>query len=837
MVYGIQGYGKTTLVAGWLHDQFAEVRVAWVSARPSKGDVERFAAHALTELDAQRFVGAARPAEDAQAATDVLLGQLGGVLRASRAAQFVLVIDDAHWLLDDGLLLGLIDLAARFERFSVVVCSRSRHPIQLLAAGRVDVEVVPARELLLSPAEIGELAARMSLPLAPAHAQELYEVFGGWIAAVLLVLSEIDDSSDSADRVLPLARVAHYLRDIVLPGIGERDRLEMIMRLSLAERLSHRLIEHIAREEGQDPPSLVRLVESPGLAERRYEDDDVVLVWPRFIRDNLRTIYTGSHPETAKTTHQRMARWFAASSAPDALALALRHVAAAQDWEMLQQLWSRRTAELMFNHAEALAAVLDVVPEAVIAKHVGLQVARDVWHAAGSVGNDRDLLVALRTYAESSRGVVRRGLDGLQLHDLLFVGTGYLVAERLDGRLAEADTVADEIDRLAAAQIGHRSDPGDLLAWFHFQRGLTQTLRADHACAARHYEKAWQHRRRTAAVVAANTAANLALTHALAADPTASRHWLDRYRVLQTESYWGHEVACVGALAAEVLLALDRLDPAKCNASLETLTRRAVPLELWPIVAYVKAATALHYGEPAAALAELDSTQPAHSPAVAPAAALLLTRARADLLLAAGQGQRAGALLDSHNAETHPQLAVPLVRLHLLAGDPEEARRIAAASLWDEITDRGSRQELWMLHALASLRLGDLQTSSDMTRRSLATYRDTRQLRPFTTLAKADLQGLLDAAGVSLPFADLIRVMRHRNPFDRKVTFVQLTPRERTLLEQLMTGATRQQIADRLYLSVNTVRSQLTTLYRKLGVTRREEAVARSAEYGLVRSR
>ena len=53
----------------------------------------------------------------------------------------------------------------------------------------------------------------------------------------------------------------------------------------------------------------------------------------------------------------------------------------------------------------------------------------------------------------------------------------------------------------------------------------------------------------------------------------------------------------------------------------------------------------------------------------------------------------------------------------------------------------------------------------------------------------------------------------------------QLTPRERTVLELLPTHYSYAQIGEHLFLSVNTVKSNLKALYRKLGVSSRSEAV------------
>ena len=62
-----------------------------------------------------------------------------------------------------------------------------------------------------------------------------------------------------------------------------------------------------------------------------------------------------------------------------------------------------------------------------------------------------------------------------------------------------------------------------------------------------------------------------------------------------------------------------------------------------------------------------------------------------------------------------------------------------------------------------------------------------------------------------------------------------LTSAELRLLPYLQTHLTLGAIAERLYVSRNTVSSQVTSIYRKLGVSSRREAVARAAANGLLR--
>jgi LuxR family maltose regulon positive regulatory protein len=61
-----------------------------------------------------------------------------------------------------------------------------------------------------------------------------------------------------------------------------------------------------------------------------------------------------------------------------------------------------------------------------------------------------------------------------------------------------------------------------------------------------------------------------------------------------------------------------------------------------------------------------------------------------------------------------------------------------------------------------------------------------------------------------------------------------LTERELSLLQFLPTRMTNQEIADTVYLSINTVKSHLRNIYRKLDVADRDGAVARAAELGLL---
>jgi DNA-binding NarL/FixJ family response regulator len=68
-----------------------------------------------------------------------------------------------------------------------------------------------------------------------------------------------------------------------------------------------------------------------------------------------------------------------------------------------------------------------------------------------------------------------------------------------------------------------------------------------------------------------------------------------------------------------------------------------------------------------------------------------------------------------------------------------------------------------------------------------------------------------------------------------RMTRVQLTPREMSVLKLLAIGKANREIAEMLSISEGTVKIHVTHLFEKLGVTSRTEAIATAMRRGLVR--
>jgi two-component system, NarL family, response regulator LiaR len=62
-----------------------------------------------------------------------------------------------------------------------------------------------------------------------------------------------------------------------------------------------------------------------------------------------------------------------------------------------------------------------------------------------------------------------------------------------------------------------------------------------------------------------------------------------------------------------------------------------------------------------------------------------------------------------------------------------------------------------------------------------------------------------------------------------------ISPREEQVLKLIAAGHSNQEIADELFLSLNTIKKHTSTLFRKLGASRRTQAIEKARKMGLIR--
>jgi LuxR family maltose regulon positive regulatory protein len=129
----------------------------------------------------------------------------------------------------------------------------------------------------------------------------------------------------------------------------------------------------------------------------------------------------------------------------------------------------------------------------------------------------------------------------------------------------------------------------------------------------------------------------------------------------------------------------------------------------------------------------------------------------------------------------------------------------------------GHAHALLMLAQVRTARSKLARAAGDLRRaqRSIAEFRDPGRLPAIAASVERDLMAA------------------RANGKERHIV-EQPSPAELAVLRGLVTGLSRREIGDRLYISLNTVKSHTRELYRKLAATSRNDAVARAEALGLL---
>jgi LuxR family maltose regulon positive regulatory protein len=192
-------------------------------------------------------------------------------------------------------------------------------------------------------------------------------------------------------------------------------------------------------------------------------------------------------------------------------------------------------------------------------------------------------------------------------------------------------------------------------------------------------------------------------------------------------------------------------------------------------------------------------------------------------------------------------LAIAEAELHLAGGDADSAGIVSALSPFlagcVAAADLDSRIRARLLDALAGHALGNLDEAAASLRSAVDLAEPEEHRRVFLDVGAAGralVARCRDRIDSSWPFLDELALAA----LDHAPTAVSAMPvliealseRERTVLRYLPTMLTFGEIGSELYISVNTTKSHVRNIYRKLGAAGRRDAVMRARQLRLLRS-
>jgi LuxR family maltose regulon positive regulatory protein len=854
------GSGKTVLASSWVAAGVTPGPVTWVTLDDGDGKPGIFWSYALEGLGRSgvSVAGVGVPGEVDRVGRSLLVRL--AVRLSERSEPVVLILDNAEELARDRVAEE-IDFVLRHSagQLRVVLATRA-DPVLSLHHYRLEGSVTEIRfpDLAFTPEEARALLAGHGVHLPEPVLLALTDRTRGWAAALRLATLPHEGRTDpelAAD--LPAVAggdiAAYFLAEVL--DTQSRIVRDFLLTTSVVDWLTPDLAVQLTGSP-EAANTLRALAHAAALVERSPADHEAYRYSP-LVRHLLQARLHQESPARQRWLHRRAARWLAADGRS---ADAIRQYAAIGDWEDAADLLVRDLAVarlLTTPPSEGLAEVFAAMPATTPGPQAAVIVAALALARLDLDLCDKHLLRAGELVPEGSGDET----SALRLAVAVAASTRACAGGDPDGTFAAATAAREALSELAADGVAAPPETRALLLWnvgrAHLTAGDIDAARESLGAAARVANIPGCEYLRVRCL------ARLALAEAMAGRLRRAAGFADSARAVtgsrrqgsgtvpataevalawvsteQGNAYQGRRYADAAAATAEIrhdpvalgALALVRSRLLRASgqfggavAALTQARTAKAQLPLWLVTRLDAARTVLLVAQ-GRADAALDLTRQLGTAEAAECQlargwALLCAGAPGDACGAAGQvlqrtrlplDVRVDALLLSAASEldrAHPEAAKEALSKAVRLAEPERLRRP-----FRETTSRVRR----VLREQEELTSGRLRGGGPAG--------GTGPLKGTGPLRGSGPAGLLRAG------ADLTT----GTDADSAVIVQPLTEREREVLTYLAALLPTEEIAARMFVSVNTVKTHVRAILRKLSAERRNEAVRRARELGLV---
>lgn len=458
------GSGKTTLLSAWVASlpPARSARVAWLALEAGDDDPQhllRYLIAALARVDETLGAAALAVLEAPQPATQAALTLLLNDLSRLREP-LTLILDDYHLIQNPAIHQALVFFVEHLPpTLQLIIATREDPPLPLTRL-RARGQLVELRggDLRFSSDEAAALLSRsFGLALADDDIAALVERTEGWGAGLQIAGLALRGHNDPSAFIASFSGsqrlVLDYLADEVLARLPGHV-LRFLLHTSILECLCGPLCDAALGlgDTGEAAYSQLMLDELQRLNLFIVPLDDTGScyryqhLFGTLLRERLRR---GANPELLATLHGRVARWYADHGMP---LEAARHAVDGGHWEQAAALLVAHGEALLHAAPDTLAALVDALPEALRDEHPQL------WYLLGARARQRwDYRAVQQLLQRALGGFARQGDAAGRGRCLVYLADAYRIA----GDPARALTAAEEA---LAAPLSPRHRTAALMA-------------------------------------------------------------------------------------------------------------------------------------------------------------------------------------------------------------------------------------------------------------------------------------------------------------------------------------------------------------------------------------
>lgn len=822
VVHAPSGYGKTTLLSQWARRRARAAdgaHVFWITIDGASDDRYTFWESLfglIRDADVADDLGVAliEPAADISASLGRLLERSFSALRHP----VVIVVDGWENVSDPSLGDDVLRAVRGADRLTFVLGTRSIDHDLLVAAAPHGVGVLTADDLVFSVEEFRALAVRAGIPLEEDELRALVTASGGWPFALRQLL---ESTRDHLAFELNGSETLDGMRARLVDEVTWVAGHDYLLRTSVAESFTPELAEWL----GADPTDahVLDVVEARGLGTWEIGHDRRFRLQP-LLREGLRARLDA---RTAKSAHRLLALWherhgqltrafFSALDAEDAT-LAVRY--AQQAFVPITVALHRNPDALTarsraFFAGEPLLSLLNG-----LAHNIEGHTRKAMQRFATTIALSEAQLLAPQTHPDPDQvwiqGVMTAGLRLLGRYEL--VEPAYRRFRAMLEKVHDPEGVLDSAENVFSNESAvtliylDRLPEAELVLEEEIDPTGGRQVRAQFypACLS-------------------------ILAQAGSGDIAAAEQAVAELEQASLPRQFEDSFYSVPLHLGKAHILLEQSRPDEALAEHRRCMQHWKNIEMWPLLLEVEIRAIAQKHGAARALAHFDErkAQKRKHPPISPAMSALLDALRAELQIMTGSLSAAHALAPTRRYRGHPRLAVPRARAFLIGGQPDRALAVVDNVKGSPRLLLRQRVELELIASSALLRIGEA-TAAALRFAEAARLALTSHLRlPFARIPRADAVALASES----PFRDELAELLADLPAIYTTTdeVASLTRRETLVLRHLAGGEPLAEVAESLSVSVNTVKTQARSLYRKLGVTGRADAVAEARRRGLL---
>ncbi|RCW45874.1 LuxR family maltose regulon positive regulatory protein [Halopolyspora algeriensis] len=869
-VTGPAGWGKTQLLTSWVRSPECSLSCAWLTVEHSDTDPRLFWPAVMSAVARARTRDRA-----AGGAVDSVAPVVEALLAIEEP--LLLVLDDVHLFERSAVESELVRLVQHLPPQVRLVLSGRYLPTLPMARLRVEHKVyaLTGKDLAFTFGESAAMLAESGVDIPEQVASVLCERTEGWSAGLRLAALSLLDGLPAEDLLHEFGgehmEVAEYLMAEVLSRLPP-DVEDFLLKTSICGRLTGDLAAELTGRD--DSMELLRWMARHNLFTTAENPRQVWFRYHPMLGELLRSRLDRLGSNAVRKLHRSASSWYAAHDMPSE---AFDHAVRAEDWAPAENLLGDRWLSMYLDgKLMTLRELIDRLPAERVAGSELADVRTAVGLALGD-GNHNTTDSALTgagfdSYTGPAAVPVTQRMEAAAHEPAKPAGIEKLIDEagtespssapalvvaleraRLAGDLVAAVCIARRLIALSESdEYRGSATASDLQALALQQLGVTEFWAGRRTDSEAHLREALSvaldngrayvqlgcrgqlvgvltpQNRITDALREADDALTLVREHGWEFTGAAAELW--------------HALGWAAYMRGDLDLAEQYLDGASVAVRRQDAAVSTTVLLVRGLIVGLK-------GRKRDALAMLESAAQVMARLRARyvfADYLLVERAR--LRLAIGDVAEARALLEEYPDDPGGPVHLTIAKAELLASDgqPEPAIQLLdpAIRIGQGLTDQ--RLQAIVLLALLQLQGGNEQAAVTTAAEAIQVAAPEQLVQPFLQFGKPVARLLSAAERNGSPhrdFTDLIRARAtslwpvnagpqlHAGGVD-----VEEPPTERELevLQALDGLATLPEISAAMFVSVNTLKSHLRSLYRKLGVGSRRGAVERGRSLGLL---